>query len=187
MKKYIIILFLILINHLVSAQEKDTIYNFFKYEVTNPSMQAALDKAIDTARNCPYFKSLDKKFYIIVDIDSNKCSFRIYPHNVSMICFYKYDMKEFHVKDGLCYYKGCYIYLLDHTSDSVMEKFFCDTHSIENMFLDKTYNILEAQNPFDYFCEMHFQIKDDSLIRGTSIFTLFSPTPQTLRSPLDKI
>ena len=26
-----------------------------------------------------------------------------------------------------------------------------------------------------------------SSLKGTSIFTLFSPTPQTLRSPLDKI
>ena len=166
MKKYVIILILAIINHSVSAQEIDTIYHFHKYEVTNPSMQYVLDKAIDTASSCPYFKLLNKKFYIIVDIDSNECSFRIYPHNVSMICFYKYDMKEFHVKDGLCYYKGCYIYLLDHTSDSVMEKFFSATNSIVDMFLDKTYNILETQTPFDYFFFLCFQYNDDLLINN---------------------
>lgn len=165
MKKQVVILSLILVSHFVYAQEMDTIYNFPHYEVINGSMQAALDKAIDTARNCPYFKLLNKKFYIIVDMDSNKCSFRVYPHTVSMICFYKYDMKKWYIRDGLCYYKGCYVYLIDHSSKSVMNNFFASSHSTVNMFLEKNPNIVETRTPFDYFCILHYQIKDYSLIR----------------------
>ena len=34
------------------------------------------------------------------------------------------------------------------------------------MFLDKTYNILETQTPFDYFCDLRFQYNDDLLINN---------------------
>lgn len=151
--------------HSSFAQIKDTLNDFPCYIVTNSSMQVALDSAISTANACPYFKSLNKKFYIIVDLDTNMCSFRIYPHNVTTICLYKYNWREFHKREGLCFYKGCYLYLLEHNSNFMMNVFFKYTGSSIDMILDKSDNIVEQSDPFLYFFRMDFSIKNKSLVR----------------------
>lgn len=149
----------------LSAQEKDTLYDFQEYEIVYSPMQLAIDKVIDTANSCSYFNLFNKKYYIIADLDSNVCTFRVYPHNVSTICLYKYDWKEYHKKDGICCYRETYIYILDHSNQSVIDDFFSSKDSIVDIFLDKNENISEQIDPFHYFCEMSFNITGDTLIR----------------------
>lgn len=56
MKQYVCFIFAIIIMQFaLSAQEKDTLYNFQEYELIYSPMQLVIDKVIDTANSCPYF------------------------------------------------------------------------------------------------------------------------------------
>ncbi len=163
MKKLFIIIVIVFATSSCYSQIKDTINDFTEYQVSNESMKHVLDSVINVASNCAYFNQLNKNFYIIADFDSMRFSFRIYPHNVTTICLYKYNWRRFIVREGMCCYKNCYIYLLEHQSNSVLDDFFKPTGSSINIFLDKSDNIAEQSDPFLYFFKMDFSIENNKI------------------------
>ena len=163
MKKLFIIIVIVFATSSCYSQIKDTINDFTEYQVSNESMKHVLDSVINVASNCAYFNQLNKNFYIIADFDSMRFSFRIYPHNVTTICLYKYNWRRFIAREGMCCYKNCYIYLLEHQSNSVLDDFFKPTGSSINIFLDKSDNIAEQSNPFLYFFKMDFSIENNKI------------------------
>lgn len=165
MKKYFFVSLVLLFSiPYCFSQTQDTINDFSEYIVSNVYMEHTLDSAITVASNCSYFKQLNKRFYIIVDLYTNSFSFRIYPHNVTTICLYKYYGKDVRKRDGICCYKNCYVYLVEHDDNSVLNMFFKSTGSNVDIFLDKSDNIVEQSNPFLYFFKMDFLVENSTII-----------------------
>ena len=170
MRKYILSISVILsVQFTIIAQESDTLYGFSTYLVSDSSMTKALTEVIETAKEYPYFKSLNKSFFLILDFtDSIQCSFRVFPQNVTTICFYK-GAADFYQTDGVCVFKGIIVYIMDYSDNNVLSRFFKKTDYKSDIYITKNENISEHLVPFNDFIKVRYFRNGNVLVRDTVI------------------